>query len=355
VVDLQPYICTACVAANPVDINNSDQAAGVITDYSYRGRAFIWDPNAPLVDLGPSLGEANNAISINDREQVVGNYFDGAWHAFMWEPETGLHDIGLNIFVDAVNGEGQVVGARDLDGGATGRRAFLLQVGSSVRDLGVLPGDSSSRARSINDEGIVVGESQSPRGTRAFVWHEGTGMQELPSLPGSATTRAFGINADGQIVGDSGGHAVLWTHGSTTPTVAQNDSYQTLQDTSLYLDAPGVLANDADNLLQAVLETSTSHGALSLSSDGSFTYTPSVGFTGIDNFTYKATSASYASNVASVTIRTLPNGGGGGDSGGNGGPPNPGATPELDSLTLVGTGLSALLAYAVNRRRACKN
>ena len=40
--------------------------------------------------------------------------------------------------------------------------------------------------------------------------------------------------------------------------------------------------------LVAVLSTPTTHGTLALAADGSFTYTPVAGFTGIDSFIYRA-------------------------------------------------------------------
>ena len=57
--------------------------------------------------------------------------------------------------------------------------------------------------------------------------------------------------------------------------------------------APGVLGNDSarGSHLSATLLTSTFHGTLSLNANGSFSYTPMDGFTGIDLFTYRATAA----------------------------------------------------------------
>jgi VCBS repeat-containing protein len=87
--------------------------------------------------------------------------------------------------------------------------------------------------------------------------------------------------------------------------VAGNDSY-TLQGSSLSISAgAGVLANDSDadgDPLYASLVSGPSHGWLSLSMDGSFTYTPTSGFTGSDSFTYKATDMGLTSGTATVTI-----------------------------------------------------
>jgi VCBS repeat-containing protein len=98
--------------------------------------------------------------------------------------------------------------------------------------------------------------------------------------------------------------------GNTAP-VANDDGYFTGPDTVLQIDAPGVLANDTDaeqDPLQAIKVSDSSHGSVSLSSDGSFDYTPDAGYTGADSFTYKANDGELDSNVATVSI-TVSSGG----------------------------------------------
>jgi len=94
------------------------------------------------------------------------------------------------------------------------------------------------------------------------------------------------------------------------PPVAANDSYGTLVDNTLVVSAPGVLANDTDpdgNTLSAALVASPAHGTLSLSSNGSFTYTPNASFVGQDAFTYRASDGQANSNTATVTINVSTN------------------------------------------------
>lgn len=96
--------------------------------------------------------------------------------------------------------------------------------------------------------------------------------------------------------------------GNSRP-VAQDDDYNTMQETPLVVDAPGVLGNDNDpdgDPMSVVLVGNAAHGSLSLASGGSFTYTPDPGFTGSDSFTYTANDAGGASNVATVTIGVAP-------------------------------------------------
>lgn len=90
---------------------------------------------------------------------------------------------------------------------------------------------------------------------------------------------------------------------------AVNDAYTATEDTTLTVDAPGVLANDTDvdsPSLTAVLVSTTSNGTLNLNSNGSFTYTPNSDFAGTDTFSYMANDGTADSNVATVTITVSP-------------------------------------------------
>ncbi|MCK5654348.1 MAG: cadherin-like domain-containing protein, partial [Dehalococcoidia bacterium] len=92
--------------------------------------------------------------------------------------------------------------------------------------------------------------------------------------------------------------------------VAIDDAYSVDEDTPLTVSALfGVLANDTDadgDTLAAILVSDVGHGTLTLNTDGSFSYTPSAGFTGSDSFTYKANDGTDDSNVATVTITVDP-------------------------------------------------
>jgi len=98
-----------------------------------------------------------------------------------------------------------------------------------------------------------------------------------------------------------------------SPPVAADDSYLVQEDTLRTVTAPGVLGNDSDSngdSFTAVLDTDVSHGTLSLAADGSFTYTPTTGFTGNDQFTYHANDGTDDSNIATVHLTVQANGAG---------------------------------------------
>ena len=94
------------------------------------------------------------------------------------------------------------------------------------------------------------------------------------------------------------------TSGCNAPPVAKDDNHAADQAT-LAVAAPGVLGNDSDadgDALTAILVTDAAHGHVALAGNGSFTYTPNVGFSGSDTFTYKASDGTADSNVATVTV-----------------------------------------------------
>ncbi len=92
-----------------------------------------------------------------------------------------------------------------------------------------------------------------------------------------------------------------------TPPTAVDDTYDTPINTPI---SANVQLNDSDfagNALVSQLVTGPTNGMLSLASDGSFTYTPNTGFTGVDTFTYDDTDGFATSNTATVTINVLSN------------------------------------------------
>ena len=79
-----------------------------------------------------------------------------------------------------VNDEGQIVGSSETPGGGT--HGFLWADGV-MTDLGTLAGMTGSVAYDINEDGRIVGVSYDAGASRAFVWSAGV-MQELPLPPG---------------------------------------------------------------------------------------------------------------------------------------------------------------------------
>ncbi len=95
----------------------------------------------------------------------------------------------------------------------------------------------------------------------------------------------------------------------TAPPVANNDAYSLVENTTLTVAAPGVLANDVSPTgrpLAATVVTNPADGSLTFNSNGSFTYVPASGFVGTDSFTYHDSDGNNTSNTTTVTINVTP-------------------------------------------------
>jgi hypothetical protein len=91
--------------------------------------------------------------------------------------------------------------------------------------------------------------------------------------------------------------------------LAVSDTYSTTENVALHVAASGVLANDSDAFpggLTAQLVTEPITGTLALVPTGAFIYTPSVGFSGLLTFTYRASDGLLLSPPTTVTITINP-------------------------------------------------
>src|SRR5207302_1565737 len=89
------------------------------------------------------------------------------------------------------------------------------------------------------------------------------------------------------------------------PPAAADDSYSLNKNSSLTVNAPGVLSNDTEldgDALTAALVATAAHGILTLNANGSFTYTPSSNYFGADSFTYQINDGVTNSGVATVSL-----------------------------------------------------
>ena len=234
-------------ALNKIPDTNSMQPGtywlwGGIVPYQYQTRAFLWDKQNGMQDLGALPGGTDaQAVFINELGQVVGfSYTSSSPSAFcadkysfalttgsfIWDKENGLQNLGslggTCTLAFGLNNQGQVVGvsslARDVN-----YHAFLWQ-GGLLADLGTLGGDTSAPGF-ISDTGDIVGVADlpgpSPQNHHAVLWRN-SGRIDLGVLKGDSCSRAYGVNSSGQVVGNSesqalcglsGEHAFLWEDG----------------------------------------------------------------------------------------------------------------------------------------------
>jgi probable HAF family extracellular repeat protein len=204
-----------------------------------------------VTDLGTLGGSISQAISINDRGQIVGEATrpgDTVFRAFRWQNGV-MTDLGTlggpSSFANALDAAGDVAGGADTshaygepycfapaDGYACS--AFLLRRGVKI-DLRAL-GGVNSEAAGLNDRQQVVGQAETgvidPTSgysyAHAYLWQNGA-MTDLGTLGDGQYSGANSINADGQVVGVStissvvdpifgspDFHAARWESGTAT-------------------------------------------------------------------------------------------------------------------------------------------
>jgi hypothetical protein len=151
------------------------------------------------------------------------------------------------------------------------------------------------------------------RGNRIRVYYDGTqyidvtdnGFDGVPAYTNGAVSAHMFMAAPFIATFDN----LIVSPLPVTPTAA-NDSYSVIENRTLTVPVPGVLANDTLGLgtnLTAVLVNGSTNGTLSLSTNGGFTYTPNNNFFGTDGFTYLANDGQTNSDPATVTITVLTN------------------------------------------------
>jgi len=246
-------------------VNNRGQVVGASTNatsdpYSYfyfqffglstgtQFRAFLWDKQNGMQDLGTLGGPDGWAALVNERGQVAGiSYTDFTANAtngtcganvpaqdpFFWEQDTGMIDIGsfggTCGITNAINNRGQVAGQSYLTGNVIAH-AFAWQKSGSpqLKDLGTLGGDNAS-ALWLDDAGDVIGYADLPANPpgctglvcqhHAVLWKRAA-TTDLGTIGTDPCSRALSINTKGQIVGFTaavcGGnptHGFLWQNG----------------------------------------------------------------------------------------------------------------------------------------------
>ncbi|MGZ2257471.1 tandem-95 repeat protein [Roseobacter sp. A03A-229] len=105
---------------------------------------------------------------------------------------------------------------------------------------------------------------------------------------------------------------VTLTGTNDAPTVAQNTVFETPQNGMITGQLEASDVDGAGALIFALGSQAPSNGVLALGTDGSFEYTPTEGFVGLDRFSYTVTDAQGGVSTAQVTVAVESGSGGSG-------------------------------------------
>ncbi|WP_155948661.1 Ig-like domain-containing protein, partial [Mycobacterium sp. URHB0044] len=195
--------------------------------------------------------------------------------------------------------------------GHTDRATVTLNVAGNSAPIGA--GDAFSGAEDNPVSGNVLTNDTDPQNT-PLTAILGTGPAHgtvMLATNGSFTytpaANYSGVDSftyqasDGTAVSESATVTITVTAINDAP-VAGPDGFSTYEDTSV---SGHVLGNDVDldgDPLVASLTIPPAHGTVALNPNGSFTYTPSTNYYGVDSFSYVATDGVAVSAPALVTI-----------------------------------------------------
>jgi probable HAF family extracellular repeat protein len=185
-------------------------------------RAFLWDEEDGMQDLGTLGGPDAFPSLINQRGQVAGFSYTSSipdpkiglppFHPFLWEKGKGMKDLGSfgavqTASVNGLNEQGEVSGGLFLPGDQQ-IHPFLWD-GERLIDLTLTPfgGPNNGEANWVNDAGEVVGAAglTVPCGNlglqeHGFLWRDGA-ITDIGTVAGTSNSGGDSINSKSQIVG----------------------------------------------------------------------------------------------------------------------------------------------------------
>lgn len=187
--------------------------------------ATEWNASGTISDIGAALAIGDTSgTAINDFGVVAGSQINihAANHAIRINPDgtsLALPDLPGAAGGGVVGNGSEANGINNADTIVGDSPTSTIRVHHAVRwnrqgavtDLGTLPGGIASSASSINDLGLIAGESDDGTVGHAVLWSPDGRISTLPDLPGGSNGEAAAISDTGIVVGsddDTQGNSV---------------------------------------------------------------------------------------------------------------------------------------------------
>jgi CshA-type fibril repeat protein len=105
---------------------------------------------------------------------------------------------------------------------------------------------------------------------------------------------------------DASGTTITGTVSITVLPTAKADTITATAGQPTTVAAPGLLGNDLGSGLTVTGNTTPAHGTVSVGTDGTTTYTPAPGYSGLDGFDVTITDGNGESDTVTITVRVAP-------------------------------------------------
>ncbi len=259
----------------------------------------------PLAPNDSATTTANNAVtgvSVLNNDSGTGLVVDGYTQPsngtvvmqptgeYLYTPNKGFSGVDTFSYT-----------AIDTNGKSATAVVMITVVPTAANDTGATLADTQLNGLSVvkNDigTGLYVSDfgqpshgSVSVANTGGYVYVPNSGFSGTDSFPYTVT--------------DAAGNTATSVVSISVSPRATDDSGSTSAGVTLV--GPSVLTNDSGITLAASSGTAPGHGNVTINPDGTYTYTPTDGYSGADSFTYTVTDAAGLSSTGTVTVMIKP-------------------------------------------------
>lgn len=177
-------------------------------------------------------------------------------------------------------------------------------INSSLFEINLSTGVVTEKPLAItpdpDDPGSVYGAGWAADGNKLFFARNSDGMIfEVTGFTGANPSAIPVLQGQTATSNDGASCATASSPIPPLPLSVANDTNSTTVNTAI---TGNVITNDSGQQITVTNYTQPTNGAVVVDPDGSYTYTPSNGFVGVDTFTYTITDAYGETQTATVTI-----------------------------------------------------
>jgi len=284
---------------------------GLLDNYYYLGYEDAYIVDWSLGDYYFASVFGGTGITVDNFKYVTGGtatgYLETIWDGYQYVESFAIENFSLSA-LDLFNAASTVPTDDDYNLLSAMLSGKDLITGSSYNDVLIgLSGDDEFWASQGND--VIYGGNGVDSYQLTVLNSSEVSIVELQDGGFSITSSAFGTDIvyDVENIALSDGTFTLNSFLNTAPYFLSTSSeYSTYKNNPLSAQLSTPYDDQYDAVYFYLGSNSPSNGQVSISTDGSFTYTPNNDFSGSDSFSVYLSDGDLSSNELTITIETLP-------------------------------------------------